>query len=392
MEVLAAFYRHVKILHVIHSVDPRGGGPIEGIRQLSAEMIALGHQVEVMSLDAPDTPWRDGFPLPFFPIGTGRAGYGYAPGVVQWLVDRAGTYDVVLVHGLWQYGGFAVRQAARSTGKPYGVFPHGMLDPWFKRRYPLKHLKKWLYWPWGEYRVLRDAAAVFYTCEQERLEARKSFWLYRCRERVLGLGISAPPDDAETQRALFQRQFPDLAGKRLLLFLGRMHEKKGCDLLLRAFAETRSDLHLVMAGPADSAYGHAMKSLSGELTLDDRVTWTGMIQGELKWGAFRSAEAFILPSHQENFGISVVEALACALPVLISNQVNIWREIVDDGAGFSEEDTLAGTRRLLARWEGLTSYERLSRRVRALACFRSRYQVEAVTRDLIEALNLAITL
>jgi glycosyltransferase involved in cell wall biosynthesis len=268
-----------------------------------------------------------------------------------------------------------------------------MLDPWFKRRYPLKHVKKWLYWPWGEYRVLRDAAAVFFTSEEERREARKSFWLYRCHERVLGYGISAPPDEAQRQKELFLRTFPALGGQRLLLFLGRMHEKKGCDLLLRAFAKMGSprDLHLVMAGPCDSAYAAAMKQLSHNLGAAEKVTWTGMLQGDLKWGAFRAAEVFILPSHQENFGISVVEALACALPVLISDKVNIWREIAEDGAGLAEDDTLEGTERLLARWAGLDSAERSAFGSRALACFQDRFQVEGVARHLIQTLSDVIS-
>ena len=271
-----------------------------------------------MSLDKPGTAWAGG--RPFHPIGTGRAGYGYAPGVVKWLVDHADRYDVTLVNGLWQFCGFAVWRAARKTGRPYSVFAHGMLDPWFKRRYPLKHLKKWLYWPWGEYRVLRDAGAVYFTCEQERRDARDSFWLYRCREEVVGLGITSPSEDAAAQLRTFRGKFPTLAGRRLLLFLGRMHEKKGCDLLLRAFAHAPVDLHLIMAGPVEHAYGDGLKRLAGELGVADRVMWTGMIQGDLKWGAFRAAEAFVLPSHQENFGISVVEALACGCPVLISTR------------------------------------------------------------------------
>jgi glycosyltransferase involved in cell wall biosynthesis len=105
-----------------------------------------------------------------------------------------------------------------------------------------------------------------------------------------------------------------------------MHEKKGCRELLEAFrqvltaANASQDLHLVMAGPADSAYGRQLKEAVIRLGLADRVTWTGMLSGDLKWGAFHAAEAFILPSHQENFGIAVAEALACGVPVLISEQ------------------------------------------------------------------------
>jgi glycosyltransferase involved in cell wall biosynthesis len=375
----------VRILHVIHSVDPRGGGPIEGIKQLSAPMLAQGHHVEVMSLDQPGTAWDGG--LPFHPIGRGRPVYGYAPGVVDWLVAHANDYDVTLVNGLWQFGGLAVWRAAQKTGRPYCVFTHGMLDPWFKRRYPLKHLKKWLYWPWGEYRVLRDADAVFFTCEQERRDARQSFWLYRCREEVIGYGIAAPPDAAGAQLAAFHARYPELAGKRLLLFLGRITEKKGCIMLLRAFARTHGDLHLIMAGPADGAYAESLKRLAREPAFDGRVTWTGMIQGDEKWGAFRAAEAFVLPSHQENFGISVVEALACGRPVLISDKVNIWREITADGAGLSDDDTPDGTHRLMARWLALRPEERAAMSARASACFEKHFQVDGVAHHLIDLLS-----
>jgi glycosyltransferase involved in cell wall biosynthesis len=375
----------VRILHVIHSVDPRGGGPIEGIRQLSAPLVAQGHRVEVLSLDPPGTPWSGD--LPFHPVGNGHAGFGYARGVVDWLIGHADDYDITLVNGLWQYGGLAVWRAARKTRRPYGVFTHGMLDPWFKRRYPLKHLKKWLYWPWGEYRVLRDAAAVLFTCEQERRDARESFWLYRANEKVLGFGITAPPEDAAGQLSAFHAKFPALAKRRLLLFLGRLHEKKGCDLLLRAFARIPADTHLVMAGPADSPYADWLKQLARELGIADRVTWTGMISGDVKWGAFRAAEAFVLPSHQENFGISVVEALACRCPVLISDKVNIWREITADGAGLIGDDTQEATDHLLAQWLALPSTERSFMAGRARACFERHFQVEGVSQHLIDILH-----
>src|SRR6202035_5181428 len=130
------------------------------------------------------------------------------------------------------------------------VFPHGMLDPWFKEAFPLKHLKKWLYWPWADYRVLRDAAAVIFTSEEERLLARESFWLYHAHEEVSPLGVESPTPDSPQSRESFFVRFSQLRNKRILLFLGRLHPKKGCDILIDAFGQIADDsLALVLAGP-----------------------------------------------------------------------------------------------------------------------------------------------
>jgi glycosyltransferase involved in cell wall biosynthesis len=381
----------MKILHVIHSVDPRGGGPIEGVRQLVPALAAQGVTTEVMSLDAPDAPGTSDFPVPLHALGPSRFGYGYNSRAVPWLKKNRKAYDAVIVNGLWQYSGFAAWRALHKTSTPYYVYPHGMLDPWFKRQYPLKHLKKWLYWPWGEYRVLRDAAAVLFTCEQESLLARQSFGLYQCREEITGYGIASPPGDAARQRELFLEHYPELKGKQVVLFLGRVHEKKGCDLLLQAWKEIVSQaepqIHLVMAGPADHAYGSEMKLLAQKLGLGASLTWPGMLTGDLKWGCLRSADAFILPSHQENFGISVVEALACGVPVLISDKVNIWREIENDQAGFVENDDLRGTIQLLKRWLKLSPDKREIMKTYARQCFEMRFTISKTAQALTSLLT-----
>jgi len=142
-----------------------------------------------------------------------------------------------VVHGLWQHPGVAARRALRAAGVPYFVYPHGMLDPWFRHEYPLKHAKKCLYWWLAQHAVLRDAAAVLFTCEEERRLARESFWPYRVREAVVNYGTTLPAGVRPEQRDAFLAAFPALRGQRLLLFLGRIHEKKGCDLLIDAFAE-----------------------------------------------------------------------------------------------------------------------------------------------------------
>jgi glycosyltransferase involved in cell wall biosynthesis len=282
-------------------------------------------------------------------------GYGYNKRLIPWLRANAHQYDAVIVEGLWQYIGFAVWRALAGTSTPYYVFSHGMLGPWFKHTYPLKHLKKWLYWPWAEYRVLRDARRVLFTCDEERKLARESFWLYKVCEEVAGFGVANPPVNDEELAAKFLDEYPLLQGKRIALYLSRIHEVKGCDLLLVSFAKVAKQddsLHLVMAGPDQTGWIPKLQAQAEALGIAHRITWLGMLQGNVKWSAFYAAEVFVLPSHHENFGVVVVEALACGKPVLISNKVNIWREIEADGAGFVADDTQAGTDDLLNRWLG----------------------------------------
>jgi glycosyltransferase involved in cell wall biosynthesis len=386
----------MKILHVISSVDPANGGPTEGIKQFSAVCTFLGHQIEVACLDSSHSPWIQNFPLKIYALGPSIFNYKFSKRLLPWLKKNVSNYDFIIINGLWQYSSFGAWQALEylktqhHTTPPYFVFTHGMLDPWFKHTYPLKHLKKWLYWPWAEYRVLRDAKAVFFTCEEERILARQSFWLYQCNEVVVNYGTSTPPTDSENQTQSFWAKYPELKSKRIILFLSRIHVKKGCDLLLKAFAQFAQNdpsLHLVMAGPDRTGWQTELQNTAQKLGISQQVAWTGMLQNELKWGAFRAAEVFILPSHQENFGIAVAEALACSLPVLISNKVNIWREIETDGAGIVANDDLEGTIELLQKWLALTPDAQQSMRQNAQKCFTERFEITKAAQNLIEVLT-----
>ena len=386
----------MRILRAIRSVNPEGGGPIEGITQVSRMLGKMGHEVELVSLDTPEAAWVQNCPLKVHALGKGGHDFGYAPDYVRWLKRHGVDYDAIVVSGLWQFHGLGVWLALRRAGVPYFVFPHGMLDPWFKRAYPLKHLKKWLYWPWAEYRVLRDARAVLFTCEEERRLARESFWLYRCEERVVNYGTAAPAGDAGQQHELFYARFPALRGKRLVLFLSRIHPKKGCDVLVQAFADLvkqsvngtdREPWHLVLAGPDQTGWQRKLEAEAERLGLAGRVTFTGMLRGDEKWGAFHAADLFVLPSHQENFGIAVVEALSCGLPVIVGSGVNIWREIVEDGAGWMCEPKAEPLARALLRWSKMSEEDRAAMRVRAKSCFTRRFEIERVARSLITALQ-----
>lgn len=386
----------MKILHVITTVNPAFGGPIEGLKQLGEVLLQKGHSIEAASLDAPGESWVAQCPFPVHALGPVGSNYGYAPRLLPWLRENASRYDFVVARGIWQYGSFATWRALRRSNTPYLVFTHGMLDPWFKRTYPLKHLKKSLYWPWAEYRVLRDAAGVCFTCEEERLLARQSFRPYKCREFVVSYGTAGAPNNAAAQdgaqHRLFMEKFPHLQGKRVLLFLSRIHAKKGCDLLIQAFAHIAArdqTLHLVMAGPDKTNLRPQLETQAQRLGIAARITWAGMLTGDLKWGAFQAAEVFVLPSHQENFGIAVAEALSCGTPVLISNKVNIWREIESDGAGLVDEDSVDGTIRVLERWLGLSSDEQSQMRQQARVCFLDRFEINEAASSFLRVLDAA---
>jgi len=251
-------------------------------------------------------------------------------------------------------------------------------------------LKKWLYWPWAEYRVLRDAQAVLFTCEEERLLARKSFWLYRCNEAVVSLGTSDPAGKPAADIQEFFRCFPDLKDKKLVLFMGRIHPKKGCDLLIEAFAKmlrTYPEWQLIMAGPDQLAWRAKLHQRAEELGIAKQLTWTGMLGGSMKWGALRAAEIFVLPSHQENFGIAVAESLAVGVPALISDKVNIWREILDDGAGIVAQDTYDGTCKLLQSYLELSEEKKRAMRKRARTCFSERFEIRKAAENLLRVLS-----
>jgi glycosyltransferase involved in cell wall biosynthesis len=375
----------MNILHIISSVNPAGGGPIEGIRQLGSALTSEADTIEIASLDAPDAQFLKECTLPVHALGPARLKYRFTKGFVPWLRANRSRYDVVIVNGIWQYQSYGTWLALRKSSTPYVVFPHGMLDPWFKKRYPLKQIKKWMYWPWAEYRVLRDARAVLFTSEEERSLARESFWLYRCNEVVVNYGTSRPMRDVDNDAREFLAQYPELKDKKVLLFMGRIHPKKGCNLLIDSFSKVlrrKSEWHLVIAGPDQVGWKKKLEIRAAQLGVAQRVTWTGMLSGQMKWGALRVAHAFVLPSHQENFGVAVVEALAVGVPVLISNKVNIWREIKADGAGLVSEDTLQGLCDLLESYVQMPADKQQAMGCAATRCFDQRFEVKRAAQTL----------
>lgn len=328
----------MKVLHVSPAYYPahRYGGPIKSIHGLNRALVELGERVTVFTtnVDGPemlDVPLGspvdvDGVEVFYFPVAWPRA-YLRAPCLDQALAQHVSAFDLVHIHGLYLYPTMAAARACRRQGVPYVISPRGMLDP------HAIHLrstwKKKLYIWLVEKRNLRGAAALHFTASEEQQLVAQSGW------RLPGFVVP---------NALNLAEFPELAeqdatGKTIgesVLFLSRIHPKKGLDLLIPAFAQVvaqRPGAKLHLVGPDEDGYLAQVKAWIASHKLEDHVTYAGMLLGQDKLHAYQQADLFVLPSYSENFGIVVIEAMACGKPVVITDRVNICQDVKQARAG-----------------------------------------------------------
>ena len=389
----------MKLLHIIASLDPAGGGPVEGVLRDAAAFAQRGVGVEIASLDPPSAPYLRDVPIKVQALGLDdpwlrrlpMARFGYSPRFAPWLRAHAGDYDRIIVNGLWNYASVGASRVLPGLGVPYFVYAHGMMDPWFARTYPIKHRLKQVSWLAFEGRLAAGAQALLFTAEEEMRLAGGQFPGRPYRGVVAGYGTARPPPASPAQGRAFQAMVPGLNGRRFLLFLSRIHPKKGCDLLIEAFARLapdHPDVDLVIAGPDSVGWKAALARRCQALGIDERVHWPGMVRGDAKWGAYRAAEAFVLPSHQENFGIVVAEAMACGAPVVITDKINIWREVAAGGGVVATDDVDSveqGVRRVLA----LTPAERRRMGRSATEVFLRHFELGANLQRLFKILAIA---
>jgi len=338
----------MRILLVVYAVAPRYGGLSVMGPELSRELVRQGHEVSIYTTDV-DGPEHLRVPVDRPVISEGvkthyfrgwnlPGNFVVSPGLWRALRDKVTNFDIV--HS-WSVYGFAVAATAywcRKRDVPHMVFPHGSLDPFLLRR---NRPRKWLYSKLFAERDYRQASAVLFNTAEEMRLASKWPGLKtpeRPKRFVVPQGIGPQwlqePDAGAGER--LRGKFPGLKGRRLVVCLGRINFKKGLDILARAFAQIareRDDLHLVVAGPDSEGYGRKVRRLLAEGGVLEKTTFTGPLLGEERLAVVQQAEVFALPSYTENFGGVVTEAMASGVPVVISDQVNIWPEVSRVDAG-----------------------------------------------------------
>lgn len=407
-------YLPMKVLHVVSSMDPKQGGVCQAVRSIVGSISSYGIQNEIVCLDPHDAPYLIDSEIVIHALNHGSGPWQYNNRLKDWLLANLSYFDVVLVHGLWQYPGYAVRRALKALASGSSaivlprlfVMPHGMLDPYFQRApgRKLKAIRNQVYWKLIESKLINSSEAIMFTSQEELSLASLPFKPYHpSNPVVVGLGVDPPPFYQDIMKEEFLERCPGLGKAPYLLFISRIHEKKGVDLLINAYLNvlrrTEEQVEniplagllpkLVIAGPGlDSPFGKKMLALvESNRELNQMILFPGMLTGNAKWGAFYGCDAFILPSHQENFGIAVVEALACAKPVLISDQVNIWREINEAGGCYVTGDTLPGTEKLLEFWMRASYKQRQAMGRNALYAYKHNFSMKTAAVKILDTLT-----
>ena len=342
----------MKVLHVIPSFAPawRYGGPVIAAYGMACALARQGHDVAVMTtnidgggvLDVPlDRPVEmDGISVWYFSVQRPRW-YCFSKPLARALKERVADFDIVHIHSIFLWPTTVAGYWCRKRGVPYIVHPFGSLDTladrqtyqsfwsgrWsrLKKRVYMRSLAKW---------DLNRASGIQYTSRAD-LEASRMFNL-RPQGYVLPLGVDPPAEVGQKDGQELSRRYPELAGKKLVLFLSRLAPGKGLEILLSALGELasrRDDFALVVAGSGPVDYQAGIASLVRSVGLQDRTVFLGFVEGAEKWRALGEAHLFVLPSHHENFPIALMEAMASGLAVVISDRVKVHQVVADAGAG-----------------------------------------------------------
>jgi glycosyltransferase involved in cell wall biosynthesis len=331
----------MRVLHVIPSLSPSSGGPSFALPAMANALSAFDVQVTAAATDDDGC----GKHLPSITLGKITRQEGYETiyfrkqtefykcslPLRSWLRAHVSEFDAVHIHAVFSFASLAAGRAAASAGVPYIVRPLGVLNRWGMEN--RRKFVKALSFHFFDLPMLRKAAAMHYTSRMEMEDAAR-FGLKNL-QRVIPIGMDLTPFDALPPREVFSARFPETSNTRNILFLSRIDEKKGIDLLIDAFARIaphRPDIHLLICGGGHPPLIEKLQAQAISRGIATRITWAGQVTGELRLAAFSAAELFVLPSHSENFGIALLEAMAAGLPCLSTDEVALAADTVKDKA------------------------------------------------------------
>ena len=365
----------LKILRIIDTLSKNYGGPANTILDSSKTLSKKGFEVDILTYDTAKNKIIKPYNIKIFNLGSNYLNDFFNFKIIYWLIKNKHNYDYFIVHGIWRLKTLLARIILK---KNYFVFIHGMLDPYFASEI-LKRIKKRIYWNLIEKKNLIKSKSILLTSIKEKKLLKNTFVnVNGIKKKVISYGIIKPSFNRSLVIRKFKKKYPILKNEKYLIYLGRFHKKKGCLNLINAIEKLKKkniNLKVLMAGP-ESSYKKKLENLCKIKGLGKNIIWSKFITKDLKWGALCNSQAMILPSHGENFGVSVVESLACKTPVIITKKVNIFDEINKFRAGLVCSDNNKSLINALRKFNSLNTNQLNMLKKNSLKCFNHNFNLK----------------
>lgn len=348
----------MKVLHVIPTLLPRSGGGDRACAELCESLAAQGLEVSLVFCQDSETDIFKPEGVKLYPCRQSKnpllKTVGYSREMNRLMRQLVSKHNLLHIHSLYNYPAVTASRAAVDSGVPYIVQPHGSLHPWKLRHH---RFRKWIFNRFVDRRILESAVALHAESENDRSDILNFF--PHPRVFIVPCGVFSEKLNEPTRWKSAAERWPQLGSRKYILYLGRIDHNKGVDVLLTAFRENLEllkDHILFIAGPDHANMVPGLQRLSNRLGISERVIWTGMITEEERKLAFKHCNFFILPSLSENFGITVVEAMFCAKPV-IATTATPWNMLQECGAGVVVPPTVEGISRALGNFGKMSPEE-----------------------------------
>ena len=378
--------RRLRVLSIISTLDPKDGGPAKTVLDQNIYFTKVKkYRAKIISLDRKHNlpkyfhqfkkityfP-RNSFFSKFKLLGINR--YAIQLNFLNWLIKNKNNYDVFILHGIWDFKNLIARLFIKNK---YYVFLHGTLNP-YERKSFFKYLKKKIYWFLIEKKNLLNAKAVLFTSKEEKKLNNNTFInTDDLNKLTVDYGIILEKyNELACSNKLF-KTYPFLKNKKYYLFMGRVDPKKGCDILLQSIylLGNKFKSNLVFAGDYNNSTGEELKRLVTKLDLQEKVFFLGHVADDIKSGVLTNSKAMLLCSHDENFGISLVESLGYGKPVLTTYKVNTYKNILAYKAGYVANDNAKSFCRIINKFENLNLKQKRLMSKNARNCFNENFNL-----------------
>ena len=374
------------ICNVITTLDPRLGGAGSATIEISKALSLKKIKVTILTNDKKNSKFFKSNHVKIINLGKGFGKFNLSLKLFLWIRKNRKFYDTFIFHGLWQFNTLIARFLLKNN---FYVFSHGQLDPYFSTE-NYKKLKKKIYWNLVEKFNLQKAKAMLLTNNSEKKTQDKSFVnVENLNRKVIDFGINEPKYDAKNLNKIFMKKFNFLKNKNYFIFLGRFHKKKGCDILIKSFKnilKKKKNIFLLMVGP-HSSEKIKLKNLSNDYKLNDKIFWSKEVTNDLKWIIMKNAQAMVLSSRGENFGVSLVESLSVGTPVITTSKVNIQNIIKKNNCGFISNINEKDFTKKMFKFINLSKFEKKKLKTNSLICFNKYFNLKFNINSFINTLK-----